>query len=106
MLTLLEPIKAATKLLSTILYPTISNIHLMFLNIQDFLDYMTEEHGIEEYPYCIYTSDDDDLLFDDADGSSQNAGQTTAFTPAQVAARARFCDFAAPHASQLVVLKR
>ncbi|KAF0532305.1 zinc finger bed domain-containing protein ricesleeper 2-like [Gigaspora margarita] len=37
-LTLLEPIEAATKLLSATLYLTIDEIHLVFLNIQDFLN--------------------------------------------------------------------
>ncbi|CAG8790177.1 4324_t:CDS:1, partial [Dentiscutata erythropus] len=37
-LTLLELLEAATKLLSVIFYPTIGDIHLVFLSIQDFLD--------------------------------------------------------------------
>ncbi|CAG8550431.1 6021_t:CDS:2 [Cetraspora pellucida] len=42
-LTLLEPIEAATKLLSAISYPTISDIRLVFLSIQDFLDTYIEQ---------------------------------------------------------------
>ncbi|CAG8785098.1 14292_t:CDS:2, partial [Cetraspora pellucida] len=45
-LTLLEPIEAATKLLSATLYPTIGDIRLVFLSIQDFLDSYI---GQEEY---------------------------------------------------------
>src|SRR5260364_183215 len=62
MLTLLEPLEAATKLLSATSYPTISDIHLVLLSIQDFLDLYLEQdefsqkiaaasihHKIEEY---------------------------------------------------------
>ena len=35
---MLEPIEAATKLLSAASYPTIGDIRLVFLSIQDFLD--------------------------------------------------------------------
>ncbi|CAG8531333.1 10170_t:CDS:2 [Cetraspora pellucida] len=49
-LTLLEPIETATKLLSATSYPTKGDIHLVFLSIQDFLDSYI---GQEEFSQII-----------------------------------------------------